>query len=198
MRAVVKLFACLVILAVLYLADARTQPQAGRPLAIASVAIIDVSAATGEAAVKTDQTVILRDGRISAVGDSRTTAVPADAQRVDGRGKYLIPGLWDMHAHALTAHEWVFPLFIANGVTGIREMGTVLPFERITGIQRATSEGTLLGPRVGAATARILDGRGSVLNNSTVVETADDARRLVRNVQTTGHGLHQALQPAVA
>src|SRR5215207_652861 len=125
MRTVLKIFACLVILAVVYRTDARTQQQVGAPLAITSVAIIDVSAATGEAALKADQTVIVRAGRISAVGNSRTTAVPADAQPIDGRGKYLIPGLWDMHAHALNEYAWVFPLFVANGVTGIREMGTV-------------------------------------------------------------------------
>ena len=186
MRTVLRLFACLAILAVLCRADARTQQHVGAALAITSVAIIDVSAATGEAAVKADQTVIVRAGTIAAIGNSRTTAVPADAQPIDGRGKYLIPGLWDMHAHALNAYEWAFPLFIANGVTGIREMGTVLPFERISEIRQATSKGKLLGPRLGAATAQILDGRGSVITPSTVVETGDEARRLVREYRQRG------------
>ena len=52
--------------------------------------------------------------------------------------------MWDMHAHALDEHDWAFPLFVANGVTGIREMGTILPYERINEIRRGVAEGAIV------------------------------------------------------
>jgi len=69
----------------------------------------------------TDQTVVISDGKISDVAGSNHVAVPASATTVDGKGKYLIPGLWDMHVHG-TRFESTLPLYIANGVTGVREM----------------------------------------------------------------------------
>jgi len=53
-------------------------------------------------------------------------APPADAQVVDGQGKFLIPGLWDMHAHTEASGESWLQLYVANGVTGIRDMGSSL------------------------------------------------------------------------
>jgi amidohydrolase family protein len=79
-----------------------------------------------------DQTVLVRGGRIAAVGPARATAVPAGAVRLDGRGKYLIPGLAEMHAHVPSPQaeerlgagytERVLFLYLANGVTTIRNM----------------------------------------------------------------------------
>ena len=68
-----------------------------------------------------DRTVIVSGDKISNITDSRSTTTPANAKIVDGRGKYLIPGLWDMHVHG-TNYESTLPLYIANGVTGVREM----------------------------------------------------------------------------
>ena len=68
---------------------------------------------------------------------------------MDGQGKFLIPGLWDMHAHVqMNAKAWL-PLYIANGVTGIRDMGADLDF--ILDIREATASGRVLGPRIVAA-----------------------------------------------
>lgn len=87
---------------VLLFAQARGQrAPSGSPLAITSVSVVDVS--TAGSALRTNQTVIIRDGRIAAVGASRTTAVPVDARRIDGSGKFLIPGLWDAHTHSAWA-----------------------------------------------------------------------------------------------
>ena len=86
------------------------------------VTVIDVT--TGQR--HPDQVVVVSGSRISAVGD--TVSIPPDAERIDGRGRFLIPGLWDMHVH--TAHAsrapYYWPLFIAHGVTGVRDMGTFL------------------------------------------------------------------------
>jgi len=84
---------------------------------ITHVTVID----TDRGKETTDQTVVISDGKISDVAGSNHVAVPASATTVDGKGKYLIPGLWDMHVHG-TRFESTLPLYIANGVTGVREM----------------------------------------------------------------------------
>ena len=165
---------------------AWTQAPAARSLAITSVNVIDVSARTPATALLTDRTVVITGNRITAIGDARRIAVPARAQRLDGRGKYLMPGMWDMHAHALDEHEWAFPLFVANGVTGIREMGTILPYERINEIRQGVADGTIVGPRIGAATARVLDGVGGRGGPVTPVAGGDEGRRLVREYKQNG------------
>jgi hypothetical protein len=97
-----------------------------QPLAIHHVTVID---ATGKPA-QPDLTVVIEAGRIASVTPSAKARIPKGAQIVDGRGKFLIPGLWDMHAHDLTdtfPHEgvpfwWSYGLYLANGVVGVRDM----------------------------------------------------------------------------
>jgi hypothetical protein len=113
-----------------------------------------------------------------------------NAKIVDGKNKFLIPGLWDMHAHTLTDNRYVysFPLFIANGVTGVREMGNNLPIEEINQIQKNIASGKMLGPRFGAFTYRILDGPGSQLGVATIVTSPDSARAIVKKYKDDGAG----------
>jgi adenine deaminase len=95
------------------------------PLAITNVTVIDT---TGGPA-RLNMTVVVEGDRISRV--QRTGArVPRGARRIDGTGKFLIPGLWDMHIHTFFG-DWVpggrevtLPLFVANGVTGVRDTST--------------------------------------------------------------------------
>ena len=97
-------------------------PVAARPIAITHVAIVDVEAGT----IVRDRSVVIERGRITAIGDA--FAVPRGARRVDGRGGYLVPGLVDMHVHLFNnaskraPNDWAFPLFVASGVIGVREM----------------------------------------------------------------------------
>src|SRR5262245_32928607 len=100
----------------LLFAEARGQrATSDPPLAITSVSVVNVSAASADSAIKTNQTIVIRDGRLAAVGDSKTTAVPAGARRINGSGKFLIPGLWDAHAHALgpDRSDCFLPLYVA-------------------------------------------------------------------------------------
>ena len=72
-----------------------------------------------------DRTVVTDGDRITHIGPAATTAIPADAEVVDATGRWLIPGLWDMHAHSWTdrqTRENIFPLYVAFGVTGVRDM----------------------------------------------------------------------------
>src|SRR5438046_1663164 len=86
-----------------------------KPLALTHVTVIDVTGAPP----KQDQTILIEDGRISRVGPAKRMKVPKNVQLVDAGGLYLIPGLWDMHVHVWDA-QFAFPLFLANGVTGVR------------------------------------------------------------------------------
>lgn len=67
-----------------------------------------------------DQTVIVKNGQIETIGPASSIQIPVDALKIDGTGKYLIPGLADMHVHNWSENEFV--LFLANGVTTIRNM----------------------------------------------------------------------------
>src|SRR5579863_3778477 len=94
-------------------------------LVLTHVRVID---ATGTPA-QPDMTVTIRGQHIAEVAKSAQAHIPAGAHIVDARGKYLIPGLWDMHVHTIFG-DWLprnekvtLPLFVANGITGVRDMG---------------------------------------------------------------------------
>ncbi|MBV6520511.1 MAG: Adenine deaminase [Gemmatimonadaceae bacterium] len=95
------------------------QSLADRELAFSHVTIID-----GRTQVPLhDRTVVIRGNRIVAVAAAGDVVVPSDARVVDGRGKFLVPGLWDMHVHtAVPGGADVLKLYVANGVTGVRDM----------------------------------------------------------------------------
>src|SRR5262249_5486016 len=105
------------------LANAQT---ARTILAIAHVTVID---ATGRPA-QPDQTVVVAGGRIAQVGPAKRLKIPHDARVLDGRGKFLIPGLWDMHVHVAGisadpawSKKVLLPVLTAYGITGVRDMG---------------------------------------------------------------------------
>lgn len=105
-------------------ATAQEQPAAvispsgvGSATYITHVTVIDTETGKEES----DRTVVISGDRISEVRDSKGVKPPPDAKVVDGTGKYLIPGLWDMHVHSWN-YEATFPIYIANGVIGVRDM----------------------------------------------------------------------------
>src|SRR4051812_6610758 len=87
-----------------------------RAIALTHATLID---ATG-APAQPDMTLVITNDRISAIGRSGRIKLPADAEVIDATGKFLIPGLWDMHVHWY--HSDYLPVFIVNGITGIRIM----------------------------------------------------------------------------
>jgi len=134
-------------------AQSNTSPSLP-PLAITNVTVIDAVQAQRLRA----RTVLIDDGRITAVGAAAAIALPHDAVRIDGRGKFLVPGLVDMHVHLFNnashrpPNDWTFPLFVANGVTGVREMAA-RP-EQIAQVRHWNDDvdsGALVAPRVLAA-----------------------------------------------
>jgi imidazolonepropionase-like amidohydrolase len=138
-----------------------------------------------------DRTVIILGDRISEIRDSKRIKPTAGAKVVDGRGKYLIPGLWDMHVHAVFAErlDSMFPTFVANGVLGIRDMGTSMPLADIDRLRHETANGSRLGPRIVAA-GPLLDGRPKPLHpNFLAITTPEEGRDAVRRLKIGGADL---------
>ena len=160
----------------LLLAQQRTS---SRQLVFTHVTLID---GTG-AAAKPDMTVVIRDGRIAALGRSGKIRPAKSAQVVDASGKFLIPGLWDMHVHEWNK-EAFFPLFIANGVTGVRDMFAPLP--PIKQWRAEVSAGTTIGPQIVAA-GIILDGPNPACAPCSIaVGNATEGRKAVLTVKEMG------------
>jgi imidazolonepropionase-like amidohydrolase len=131
--------------------------------------------------VLTQQTVIVRNGRIFRMGDSRSTRAPRDATIIDGRGRYLMPGLAEMHAHVPPAQagdetiERTLFLYLANGITTARGMlGQPAHLEW----RDRANRGEILSPRLYTS--------GPSINGSSV-QTADSARRAVLHQHSAGY-----------
>ena len=150
--------------------SARAVPET---LAIRHVTVID-----GTGAVQPDMTVHVANGRILVVGPARSVRMRRGHRVVEGAGRYLIPGLWDMHVHLAdgwpdsTLGAW----FLDHGVVGVRDMGT--PMARIRALRAAFASAASPGPRIVAA--------GPFLNGSRAVPD------LVLHVETEAEGRHAA------
>jgi hypothetical protein len=162
-----------------------TVTEASQRLALVHVTVIDAT----ESPPQADKTVIVEGQHITAVSDSNEAHIPRGAQVIDGRGKYVIPGLWDMHVHTAFG-KWIPPdptitlaLFVANGVTGVRDMGGEL--EVLTRWRADISVGKLIGPRMIIA-GPMLDGPAPRFPSSAPVTNAADGRRVVDELKAHG------------
>jgi imidazolonepropionase-like amidohydrolase len=149
-----------------------------KAIAITHVSVIDV--ASGE--IRPDYTVLVLGSRIGYVGPATSATIPADARIVDGRGKFLIPGLWDMHVNGFL---WVFsefagPLMIANGITGARDMGWYI--DTTLRWRSDIAAGREVGPRLVAGVR--IDGAVNKAKFVAHVVTEEDG---VRAVDTLAH-----------
>jgi cytosine/adenosine deaminase-related metal-dependent hydrolase len=171
-----------VILAAIILFFATSTSAALTSLVFTHANVINVK--TG--GVLPNATIVIQNDRIIIV--SQDANIPADAQVVDVHGQFVIPGLWDMHAHPLyTADrpERMFRLLLANGVTGVRDLGSLLPVPDALAWRDKVNSGAVLGPRMIAA-GKIVDGPIPVFPNSIPVETADQGREIVQTLRKQG------------
>jgi imidazolonepropionase-like amidohydrolase len=154
------------------------------PVAIIHVTVVDVASGSRLG----DRTVIVRGRRIAAVAPAGSLGTPPGARVVDGSGRFLIPGLWDMHTHVGRPDD--LTLLVANGVTGARVMSG-MP-QHVTW-RRDVARGAMVGPRLVLAgpilegpppesLAAVIDMEGKVL-----VRTADDATAAVRAQKAAGY-----------
>jgi len=144
--------------------------------AFVGATVIDV---TGKPPIS-NATVVTSGGKIVAVGPSGQVKVPAEAERIDVTGKYIIPGLWDMHAHYEQV-EWG-PIYLAAGVTTVRDVGN--EFDFITQVRDAVNSGKALGPHM--LLAGIVDGDGPFAIGVTRVNSPDDAQKWVTKYHDAG------------
>jgi len=151
-------------------------------LAITHVTVIDM---TGSPPLS-DQTVLVQKQRIAAVGPAASIEISRHAQVLDARGAFLVPGLVDMHVHLTAAGEpdgsrrFMLPLLLANGITGVRDMGSYL--ESLIPLRKEIEEGKRLGPRI-ITPGPYLDGSPPSFEPSLVVtnrvQANEDVHQLV-------------------
>lgn len=148
-------------------------------LAFTHVTVIDMTGTPP----KLDMTVVVTGNRITDLGQYGKVRIPRGAQIIDATGKFLLPGLWDMHYH-IKETERTFPLFIVNGVTGVRNMGG--DFQKLFEWRDAVASGRLLGPRI-VACGPVVDGpRPSNPDHAIPVSNAAEGKQAVEFLKRSG------------
>ncbi len=158
-----------------------------RPLHIDDVTVIDVNGGPP----LTHRCVFVRGNRIFAIvgPEDREKAHRIESVLIDGKGKFLIPGLWDMHVHMVfgdwfpRGKEVTVPLFVANGITGVRDMGGEL--EVLQQWRKEISARTMIGPRI-VMSGPMLDGPQPRFPSSIAIKTPEDGRRAVDDLKRSG------------
>jgi imidazolonepropionase-like amidohydrolase len=166
------------------------RPVADGSFALARATIVD---GTGAPPIE-DGTIVVRAGRIVGVGRRGMVPIPPGVRVIDARGATVIPGLWDMHAHA-SQIEWA-PAYLAAGVTTIRDMGGERQF--LIALRDAVASGRGLGPRV--LLAGLVDGDAPNGFGNVVAGTASAGRAVVDRYHADGFvqmKLYSLLQPDV-
>jgi imidazolonepropionase-like amidohydrolase len=160
-------------------AVAQNQKAASQPVAFIGVNVVPMD----RERVIENQTVIIRDGRIAEIGPSSKVKIPQDAMRVEAQGKYLMPGLAEMHGHLPHPNQGeavaqsFLTLFVANGVTTVRGM---FGFPNHPALRDRIAKGEVLGPRLYAASPA-LSGQS--------VHSPEEAEQLVRKYKQDGFDL---------
>jgi imidazolonepropionase-like amidohydrolase len=141
------------------------------------------------AAARADQTLVIQEGKIAALGNAANTRIPEAAKVLDLAGRTIIPGLVGMHDHMYypapgdppplyPEHAASFPrLYLAGGVTSIRTTGSIEPYADLE-LKRAIDEGKMAGPKI-HITGPYLEGQGAFTLQMHQLKDAEDARRTV-------------------
>jgi imidazolonepropionase-like amidohydrolase len=173
-------------LAALAISIGTVVAAAPAPLVLTHVTVINVTGGRPQP----DQSVVIEGSRIVAVGPAARTKPPKGAQIIDACGKFLIPGLWDMHVHLAGINAdpaWskqaLLPLLLANGITCVRDMGGDL--DALLGWKRDIESGSLLGPHI-VASGPWLAGSGKKTPEQFPVASAEQARAAVRELKQRG------------
>src|SRR6266849_2868980 len=154
-------------------------------LVLTNVTVVDVRTGT----LQPEQTVILERNHIASVGPGKSAKYPRNAASVNCRGLFLIPGLRDMHVHLVfgdwfpDAQDISLPLFVANGVTGVRDMGSELDI--VQGWRNEIEAGQLIGPRI-YTSGPMLDGPKPRFPSSVAIATPEDAHRAIADLKRRG------------
>jgi hypothetical protein len=173
-----ELLACLLLLGVFSVSLQGKESAQTNTLVITNVTVID---GTG-AAPLSNVTVVIRNGRITGIAKIGFIERNRYVHIVNGAGKYIIPGLWNMHMHLVQdveppyTKEILLPLLVANGITGVRDMGGNL--DVLQSLRRDIQAGKLLGPRI-VASGPMLDGPPAPYPDSMTIHNAEEGRAAV-------------------
>jgi imidazolonepropionase-like amidohydrolase len=165
------------------LVGAQSKPAPPASLIFTNVNVVNVR----DGRVEPHMTVAIQNGLIVAVASIGLIGEAHNSQVINADGKYMIPGLWDMHVHsAFTAPIWdekiIYPLYVANGVTGVRDMGG--DFELLKQRRARIEKGDLLGPHLFIAGPFLVDAKPDA--QTIAVKTPQDARAAVDKVKSEG------------
>jgi hypothetical protein len=159
-----------------------------QPFAVEHVRVFD----SEHAVIREDQTVVINKDRIVMAGPSANLSVPKDAQRINGTGETLLPGLFDMHVHAQALDGL---LNIASGVTSVRDMGNDI--DELKHLQDQWNSGTAIGPRMWKS--GLIDGRGPFqAPTGLYADAAEEAQAAVNRYADLGYvqiKLYSSLKP---
>jgi hypothetical protein len=157
-------------------ATARMAPA--RILAITGATLDD---STGAPPVK-DSVILIENGMIKAVGTRSQVRIPKGATIVDASGKYAVPGLWDMHAHYEQV-EWG-PIYLAAGVTSVRDVGNEFDFIRTVHDELDRKQNPAIGPHL--EFAGVIDGTGPISLGAVIADTPEQALDRVQRYKAAG------------
>ena len=153
----------------------RAWSDPATPIAITHITILDFS----DGSTSADMTVLILGDRISFVRASKDARLPMQVRVVDGRGKFLIPGLWDMHVHT-EGDARALRLLLAAGITGVRDMGG--DPVKLAESRRRIASGDLMGPRLLFAGPMLKGPPAEADSEVWVIHSPDEARRAVNSL----------------
>lgn len=174
----------------LFTATAKPSIQKHNEIAITGGTILDLE---NNQSI-TNGVVLIKDGKITKVGEAGKVTVPAGAYVINAKGKTVLPGLWDMHAHFQQA-EWG-PAYLAAGVTTVRDCGN--EFEYVNSVKRAIDKGEGIGPLI--LKAGIIDGDGPYALGIIRANTKEEAIKAVQQYKENGFvqiKIYSSVKPAI-
>lgn len=158
------------------LAD-QLSPKTTNPIALIGGTLIDV---TGKPPIP-NSVIVIQGDRIVSAGARSATAIPANAKLIDVTGRFVLPGLWDMHSHFYEAEFG--PTYLAAGITTARDVGNDIEFA--TAMRDAARQKRGLGPRM--LLAGYIDGKNEYHSFDVQVETPEEARAAVQHYKNAGY-----------
>lgn len=168
----------LLIIALILISSLPILARAEKSLAIIDVTVIDVR----EGVAFSEMTVVVIGNQITQVGKANTIKIPKGAKIINGSGKFLIPGLWDVHTHFTDSGKSSFSLFIANGVTSIRDMYGDL--DKLKRWRKEIEDGKIIGPRM-KITGAAIEG-SEVLGFHKNIKTPVEAEEFIASLAANG------------
>ncbi len=160
-----------------------------------SIALVGATLIDGTDRPPIANAVVVLDGdKIVAVGPRDKIAIPSDATTIDATGKFLVPGLWDMHAHLAPVEQ--VAAYLAAGVTSIRDIGYIIDF--IAGIRDAIEAGKGIGPRI--LFNGLVDGNGPNAIGSVRIGSREDIPKVIDKLRAAGCQevkIYQSISPAL-